>query len=178
VQRAISLLVVLAMVVFGWQQVAMVSSTGGFTLRGATVSPGQGVPNWPVMAGDEIVAGTKPVTITFPDGSTVTLAAGSKAKVEMEGGQPVVRLESGAASYSFKTPGAVKLYALDRVVTPTGLTGSFGLGTAPPGAVAHKGFWTSRNVLIILAIAGTVGASAGAIGAAGGGEPVPVSPIR
>jgi hypothetical protein len=176
-RRVLFVFIILAAVAFGWQQVATVTSAADFTLRGATVSPGQGVPNWPVMAGDEIIAGSKPVTITFPDGSTVTLGAGAKARIEMEDGKPVVRLESGAAAYSFKTPGAVKLYALDKAVTPTGLTGSFGLGAAPLGAVSHGRFWTARNTLIVLGVAGAA-AGVGTGVARGGGEPVPVSPAK
>ena len=49
-------------------QVATVTSTAPFQLRGANVTTDQGVPSWPVMPGDAIKAGSEPVVISFAGG--------------------------------------------------------------------------------------------------------------
>ena len=57
-------------------QVATVTSTAPFQLRGANVTTDQGVPSWPVMPGDAIKAGSAPVIITYADGSSIILDPG------------------------------------------------------------------------------------------------------
>jgi hypothetical protein len=121
------LVLLLVALAFAQVQVATVTSTSPFQLRGASVTPSQGVPSWPVMPGDKIKAGSAPVTVTFPDGSTITLAPGSEIKVTQSGATPVVTLLSGSASYTLKTLASVGLVA-DGAVTPTSLTGVLTLG--------------------------------------------------
>jgi hypothetical protein len=64
--------VLAAVVGWGQNQVATVTSYTPFTLRGAAI-PGQGVPMWPVLAGDTVKAGNALTNMTFPDGSVLTL---------------------------------------------------------------------------------------------------------
>jgi hypothetical protein len=80
------------------------------------------------MPGDTIKAGKEPVTVAFPGGSTITLAAGSSAIVVMTGQTPVFRLETGAARYSLSSTSAVKLMALDHPVQPSNEIGVFSIG--------------------------------------------------
>lgn len=82
--------------------VGSVSSSAPFTLRGAPVKVA-GVPEWPVLAGDEIVAGTAPAMITFRDGSRVQLNANSRAKVAVTGKQTVLRLTNGQLAYKLSS---------------------------------------------------------------------------
>ena len=50
-------LVFMAVTAWAQTQVATVTSSATFTLRGAGITPGQGVPMWPVLAGDHVTAG-------------------------------------------------------------------------------------------------------------------------
>jgi len=146
----------MAIVVGAWaqSQVATVTSSGPFQLRGASVTPGQGVPSWPAMPGDEIKAESTPVTVTFADGSAIILAPGSSAKIDMSGQTPIFQLLSGSTQYSLKTISAVKLLEINKVVTPAGMTGVLQIGTNAKGA----GWWTTGHTVAV------VGGSAGAAG--------------
>jgi hypothetical protein len=90
-------------------QVATVTSTAPFQLRGANVTTDQGVTSWPVMPGDAIKAGSAPVVITFAGGSSVILEHGSSAKITILGQTPTFQLECGTARYSLSALYAVKL---------------------------------------------------------------------
>jgi hypothetical protein len=125
-----------AAICLGQSQVATVSSASAFTLRGATVNPGQGVPSWPVLAGDTIKAGTSPVTLTFPDGSMITLDPGSEATVDLSGPTPVFRLRKGAAHYSLTTLTSVQIISGNQGVTVSNLIGTVVLeGAKRTGAI-------------------------------------------
>lgn len=159
-----------------WAQapVATVTSSGPFELRGAHVTSGQGVPSWPGLAGDTIKAGSTPVTVTFPDRSTIILNPGSSAKLDLSGQMPVFQLTSGSASYSLKTLTAVKLMVATKVVTPSNLIGSLELGGSNAPSV---GFWTTGHTTAVLLGAGAAaGLGVGLANATGGGASV--SPSR
>ena len=126
--KALIFSITLVTTVWAQAPVATVTSSGPFELRGANVTPGQGVPSWPGLAGDTIKAGNTPVTVTFPDRSTIILNPGSSAKLDLSGQTPVFQLTSGSASYSLKTLTAVKLMAATKVVTPSNLAGLLELG--------------------------------------------------
>jgi hypothetical protein len=130
--------VVFAMGAGAWAttEVATLSSSGPFELRGASITPGQGVPAWPVLAGDRISSQKTVVTFTFPDGSLVTLGASSQVSVEVSGRTPVFRLEGGTAQYSLRSLTAVKLMALNTTVSPAELSGHYGLDTTTVKGVA------------------------------------------
>lgn len=173
--RIVAILVALSVgmagVAIGQQSVATATSSATFQLKGAPVNP-SGVPNWPVNAGDEVVAGTAPVTLTFADGSKISLAPGSKCVVGMEGGKPTFRLTGGEALYDLKTTGGVKLYALNRVVQPSGLQGEYNLG----GGAKAASFWTpAHKALVGVVVVGT-GVGVGVAVAKGKSTPAPVSP--
>jgi hypothetical protein len=74
--------------------IASVTSTAPFYLNGAYVRV-EGVPSWPVVAGDTIQTLEAPATILFKDGSRITVAAGSKTRIEENKGGTGVRLEDG-----------------------------------------------------------------------------------
>jgi hypothetical protein len=150
--------------------VATVTSSGPFELRGANVTPGQGVPSWPGLAGDTIKAGNTPVTVTFPDGSTILLNPGSSAKLGLSGQTPVFQLTSGSASYSLKTLTAVKLMAAAKVVTPSDMAGLLELGGSN---LPKAGFWTAGHTTAVLLGAGAAtGLGVGIAKATGGGASV------
>jgi hypothetical protein len=136
-------------------QIATVTSNAKFQLRGASVTPGQGVPSWPVVSGDTIQAGAATTIVTFSDGSVIVLEPNSVATVSITGNVPSVDLLSGSANYSLKSLNSIRIMAGNRPVTPTSLTGS--LGSHP------HGFWTPAHAAIV--VAGTVGgATAAALG--------------
>src|ERR1039458_6597279 len=90
-------------------QVATVTSTAPFQLRGANVTTDQGVPSWPVMPGDAIKAGSAPLVSTFADGSSVILDPGSSARITISEQTPTFQLECGTARYTLSALQAVKL---------------------------------------------------------------------
>lgn len=147
-------ILIMVVTVCSWaqSQVGTVTSTAPFELRGANVTPGQGVPSWPVTPGDTIKSGRESVTITFPDGSSVILDPNSTAKVDLSGKTPVVQLINGSMHYALKSSSSVKLAAAGKPVATSHLSGVVKLSN---GRVA-TGFWTPGHT------AAVVGAAAGA----------------
>jgi hypothetical protein len=163
---------------------ATASSGAAFELRGAMLTPGEGVPAWPLMAGDLIKAGSAPVTLTFADGSRVMLEPKSVAQMRLQGQTPVFDLEGGGAQFSLISISAVKLTALGRSVTPTDLTGRFSLDQGPTGqgtttpSVTSSGL--SNGAMNGLAIGGVVAAGVLSVSVyeSGSGNVSSVSPIK
>lgn len=119
----LSLLLALGFIMANGRTVARAGSTNTFTLRGADTPP-IGAPTWPVLAGDEIVAGVAPVSISFLDGSRVVLRPRSSARVRLdEGGAPVLELRDASASFSLKPGSPVRLFAAGKPVRVASLTG-------------------------------------------------------
>jgi len=87
-------LLALAGIAFGGPPVATVTSAGTFDLHGAAIKT-EGIPYWPVMAGDEIGTHLSMALIRFPDGASVALGGNSRARVETVNGVLVFRLSSG-----------------------------------------------------------------------------------
>ena len=125
----------------GQTQVATVDFFSSFTLRGAGITPGTGVPTWPVLAGDTVTAGTALTILTFPDGSVVTLAPGSEGIVGFVDGTPTFQLVSGKARYSLKSKKALVLLTSTGAVAVAGLSGTLTLS-----GVAAAAFWTTGTV--------------------------------
>jgi hypothetical protein len=167
-------LLLTAVVAQAQNQVATVTSSLPFSLRGATVTPGQGVPMWPILAGDNVKAGNAVTIVTFPDASVLTLSAGSEAKVDFVNGKPVFQLLSGSARYSLKSLPAVQLMEATQTVTPKSLTGILTVG----GNKSVGGFWTTGHTVAVVAgaSAAAAGAGFGIAEATGGGAAV--SPRR
>ena len=150
-------------------QVATVTSTAPFQLRGANVTTDQGVPSWPVIPGDAIKAGSEPVVISVAGGSTVTLQPRSSAKITVSGQTPTFLLGCGAASYSLSALSAVKL---NDPVSPSKLTGAYSMSCNKPA-----GWWTTGHTGLVL---GGAAAAAGlAFGISSAVSPgTPVSPSK
>jgi len=161
-RRVRFLTVFMAVAVLAQTQVATITSDSPFQLRGASVTPGQGVPSWPVMPGDAIRAGQTPLTLTFPDGSTIVLAPGATAEVDLSGATPVFRLESGSAHYTLKTHSSVILEERKTTISPKDLVGDLAIGSDKLPA----GWWTTGHTLAV--VGGAAGATALGIGLAKG----------
>ena len=147
-------------------QVATVTSTAPFQLRGANVTTDQGVPSWPVMPGDAIKAGSAPVIITYADGSSIILDPGSSAKITISGQTPTFQLECGTARYSLSALSAVKL---NGPVSPPKLTGVYSITCKRAAA----GWWTrGHTVLVLGGAAAAAGLGFGISSATGGGPSV------
>jgi hypothetical protein len=163
--------IILLLAITAWadqRQMGTVSSTGPFQLRGANVTPGQGVPEWPLIAGDKINAGAAPVTVNFPDGSIITVNSGSEIIVTLSGTTPVVKLICGSANYALKSLTAVKLVA-GEPVTPNNSTGLLSVS----GCKVTAGWWTTGHTVLVVAGAGAIaGLGYGIVDATSGGASV------
>jgi hypothetical protein len=142
-------------------QVGTVTSSAPFQLRGATISPGEGVPSWPVLPGDTLSAGDAPTIVTFTDGSVVSMEPHAAANASLSGNTPGFQLIKGKASYSLKSPTSLKLLVGNHAVTTAALSGTI---TGVPLAVAGSAFLTPT------ALAAVGGAGAAATGVAVGVE--------
>lgn len=105
----IALLLAMAGLVFGGSSVATVTSSGTFDLHGAAVRT-EGVPFWPVMAGDEIATYASSALVRFQDGTFVALGKNSRAKVETVDNIPVFRLVGGTMQVTAAQTSAVRFY--------------------------------------------------------------------
>ena len=151
-------------------RLATATAAQPFTLRGVEVNP-SGVPSWPVMPGDETVAGAGPVTFTFENGSRVAVSPGSRARVELAGGKPTFRLLSGEAAYDLSRLDSPVLAGSGKIVKVSAPRGSYSVA----GDRKRGGFWTARNVALVLGSA--AGAAAG-LGVVATQSPASVSPSQ
>lgn len=148
--RPIAVVLVLSIFCLAQQQIATVASDSPFQLRGANVTPGQGVPYWPVLPGDKVTAGDTPATVTFPDGSTIVLAPHSSAQLSLSGKTPVFVLQSGTAHYMLQSVTAVKLFEVKKGVTPASLAGDLQVG---PNRTTGT-WWTAGHTALVVGGAG------------------------
>jgi len=112
--------------------IANVSSTEPFKVSGVSV-PVAGVSSWPVIAGDELIAGGAPVVLTFKDGSRITLNKNSRATVEGKEKNAALRLLDGAMAFTLAKGSNVRLYSAGNLLNAqTGVT-----GTAVAGATTE-----------------------------------------
>jgi len=128
----------LAGLAYSASPVATVTSSRSFELRGATVKP-EGVPSWPVMAGDEIRTSSAPARIVFRDGSKVTLDAASAVRIEQTVGNVNVRLSSGSMDVLSRSA-ALQVYQNSNSVsvTPGKLTKVTTVTTLQGDAASNK----------------------------------------
>jgi hypothetical protein len=143
---------------FAQTQLATITSSGPFQLRGAKVATGGGVPSWPVLAGDVIKTGSSAATVTFPDGSFIVIAPGSEARIELVNQAPLFQLNACAIHYSLKTPGSVQLQVGGAPVSLTDLVGDSKIGTCH----VSSGWWTTGHTIAVVGVAG--GAAALGVG--------------
>jgi hypothetical protein len=71
-----------------------------------------------MRAGDEIATGKAPAMITFQGGSRVYLNAGSRARLDVQGKQPVLRLLNGDLAYRVSQQSPVSIAALQNGALP------------------------------------------------------------
>ncbi len=110
--RTLLLVVVfLIPLVVAGQPIATISTSAPLVINGVSV-PVAGIPTWPLAAGDEIVTGSSPASITFHDGSVVTVSKDSKAKV----GKSSVDLLTGTAAYKLGSAKGLDLRASGRPI--------------------------------------------------------------
>jgi len=95
--------------------VASITSSSNFELSGSNVVVA-GVPSWPLVAGDTIVAGTSAARIRFMDGSVVTLGPKSKASVEQKADSLNVRLDDGLLSVILAPNSSLQVYSGSNLV--------------------------------------------------------------
>jgi hypothetical protein len=95
--------------VFAAGPVGTISSADTFELHGASVNPG-GIPSWPLAGGDEIATHVSSAVVRLGAGSSVTLAADSRARVESTGGRITLRLLSGSMLVNSSTDSSVMFY--------------------------------------------------------------------
>jgi ferric-dicitrate binding protein FerR (iron transport regulator) len=100
----LSAALVLAAIVSAANPVGSVSSSSALTLRGARVAA-EGIPNWPLLVGDEIATSDSVATVTFKDGSRAILSENTRARVEEVDGRPTVRLVSGGMEVQTRAGG-------------------------------------------------------------------------
>jgi|HubBroStandDraft_1064217.scaffolds.fasta_scaffold111399_1 hypothetical protein len=162
---------------WGQMEVATVTSSTTFNLGGATIAPGQGIPMWPVLAGDHVVAGTAMTILTFPDGSVITLDPGSEGKLDFVNGQPTFELLSGKSRYSLKRKGAVVVIFNGQPLALASLSGTLTMGGAVAGgaaAGAAAAGITAGHIAVIAIVGGAAaaGLGVGIARATGGGAAV------
>lgn len=120
------LLSTMGLVAWAAAPVATVSSAEDFSLKGAP-APVAGVPSYPVMLGDEVQSGNASTVLRFKDGSKVTLAPHSRARVEESDSHLAVRLIMGGGGYSFSQGTSLRLFAGSQAVPTPSTSGQFAL---------------------------------------------------
>jgi ferric-dicitrate binding protein FerR (iron transport regulator) len=95
---------------FAATPVASIVSSTDFQLSGANVIAA-GVPSWPLMAGDTVVAGTSTARIRFVDGTVVTLGPKSKATVQEKNDDLSLRLLSGFLTFTLAPNSTLSVYS-------------------------------------------------------------------
>ena len=100
---------------FAATPVASIKSSSDFQLSGVSVTAA-GVPSWPIMAGDTVVAGTTAATIRFVDGTMVTLAPNSQVTVQEKKDDLSLRLVNGFMSFTLAPSSAISVYSGNTLV--------------------------------------------------------------
>lgn len=118
--------------------VGKVTSAEPFRISGTTV-PVAGVPNWPLVDGDEVALSKAYGELLLADGTRLLVWPDSKFAVTVHGSRTLVRLEQGVLAYRFAKDSTVDLAALDLEPIPT---------TAGEGhlmAIEEQAFWGSSE---------------------------------
>lgn len=123
----------IAGVAWAAQPVAHIRSSEEFQLRGVAV-PVAGMRSWPLVAGDDIVTLNAPAVILFTGGGKATLAEKSRAKIEAQGTNTILRLTGGSLEYRLTDSAKVQIY--NRGVHQTVLAGRITAGGA--GAASNS----------------------------------------
>jgi len=116
VLRVLFIGLISAVVAMAASPVATVTSAAPFRISGAT-APVDGVPNWPLATGDELVMGKAPGMIRFRDGTQIYVLPNSRLQVGGTPGSPAVRLTRGGVAYRFAKNSSVQISALSTKVS-------------------------------------------------------------
>jgi len=108
--------------------VGTVTSSSAFELSGSAVNIA-GVPAWPILAGDSVTAGSSFLTISFRDGSRVTLAPGSRLKIDSSGSS--ANLTGGSMQFLLASGSGLRIFQSSDPVL--GRSGSISTGSSPTG---------------------------------------------
>ena len=136
------MLFLLTAAAFAAAPVASITSSSNFQLSGAGVIAA-GVPSWPMMAGDTVVAGVTAARIRFMDGTLVTLGPKSIAALQSKTDGLSLRLIDGFITFTLAPASALSVYSGNTLVparpgvtatASTGSAGAFGtnIKTGPP----------------------------------------------
>jgi hypothetical protein len=93
-----ALLAFLGLPVLAFSPIATISSAEPFTLDGRAVAV-IGITEVPLTVGNEVATSTAPAVLFFADGSSVKLAASSRAKLTGSEAQPKLVLLAGSLDY-------------------------------------------------------------------------------
>jgi hypothetical protein len=104
-----ALLIALAGFALGGAPVGTITSSGTFDLHGTAVRT-EGIPFWPLMAGDEIATHAFSALVRFQDGSSVVLGENSRAKIETVNDVLTFRLTGGTMQVTAGPIPTVKIY--------------------------------------------------------------------
>ena len=107
--RGVLFLIVAALIATAGAPVATVTSGSTFTLSGTRIAP-EGVPSWPVMAGDEIGTGASAAVVTFRDHTRVTVEPNSRLRIEQVKGKLVARVMTGTVEVKRKSSSEIRFY--------------------------------------------------------------------
>jgi hypothetical protein len=114
------------------QPIATVTSSSSFQLRGHAVNV-DGVPSWPLAAGDDIAAGREPATIQLRDGSRVILQQGSHLRIDARETTVEFHLLSGSLRMGSVVSPKVMVFVQGNFVRPVaGSLVSAGMSTVAP----------------------------------------------
>lgn len=98
--------------VLGIAPIATVSSPEPFSLDGRAVAV-SGITMVPLKVGNEVATSTAPAVLFFADGSSVKLAAGSRAKLIGSEAQPKLVLLAGSLDYKVVLGSNLSVTSLD-----------------------------------------------------------------
>jgi hypothetical protein len=105
---------------FADSPIATVNAPPDLKINGKTV-PNTGAPNWPLAKGDELITGTSPAVISFPDGATVTMQPASKL-ILRTCDRCIIQFFEGTVDYSKPADSKLELCALGHPVRPAPAT--------------------------------------------------------
>jgi hypothetical protein len=119
-----SLLLLLGLPVFALAPIATITSDEPFLVNGRTVTV-SGITSVPLTVGNEVATAASPVVLFFADGSSVKLAASSRAKLTGSDEQPKLVLLAGSLDYKVVLGSNLSVTSLDleRKAKPVGKVG-------------------------------------------------------
>jgi hypothetical protein len=94
------------------------TATGGSNLQiNGKAAATAGAPNWPMAIGDELLTGAAPAVVSFPDGTRLTLGAGTKIVLQVCD-RCVAQLFQGLIEYHKPASSKLEVCALGHHVKP------------------------------------------------------------